>query len=374
MDLNVTFEVFQRVGTTGFDFVSVANVDNIISLTVTRRYTSYDTFTATLPVGDVDVSFFRQDNLVLIDDEYFYIDQVQGSVGDNGELVVSGKSLSAKAIKRIVARIYTATKRPEQIAYDHFHNEVVSPSQIARKIDYVSLLPIGTLTNASISYQNSYGVVMDEVESLMQTYDFGMREIATDYESPHQTIEFYKGEDKSNLVEFTVCFENLLDESFEQSNFDERTMAYVYGDGEGAKRTQVKIGDNLSGLERSEIYVDARDKQRTIQNDDGTETSLTDAQYNAMLLAEGNDKLSDQSATLTINGDIDLQSQLFVYKRDYNVGDRVKLTSEMFGLSKTALLSSVEETWDGDGHHLTPTWDKESPTVIDVLKRIAKGR
>ncbi|MDT2742943.1 Gp37-like protein, partial [Lactococcus garvieae] len=165
------------------------------------------------------------------------------------------------------------------IIYDHLNNEVVNPSQANRKIQYLSIAAPAALSTTNVDYQNSYGVVSDEVDNLCSTYDIGIREVGTNLQTPHNKLEIVKGRDLSDIVEFNVDFDNLLSESYESSNFDEATMAWVFGEGEGTARINVKLNDTLSGLEREEIYIDARDIQKQTQDGNGKDITLTDAQY-----------------------------------------------------------------------------------------------
>lgn len=382
-------EVFKRVGTSGFNFKSAGILDVFESLTVNWRYYTYSQFSLKILLEDVQkiifnnseeiqrrkdilFSLFISDNILNINDVYFYIDRVVCDDSTKGEVVISGKSLRAKSLKRIVYRIYHQTKKPEQIIYDHLNNEVVNPSQASRKIQYLSITSPGTLSTSTVDYQNSYGVVCDEVDALCSTYDIGIRETATNLQNPHNKLEIVKGKDLSDVVEFNVDFDNLLSESYESSNFDKATMAWVFGEGDGSARLNVKLNDNLAGLEREEIYVDARDIQKQTQNGSGKDITLTDSQYKAALTSRGIEKLAEQEEVLTINGDIDLESDLFVYGKDYELGDRVRFTSKLFNLTKTSVLAGIDETWDNTGHHMSPLWDKESPTVFDIIKRRIK--
>lgn len=382
-------EVFKRVGTSGFNFKSAGILDVFESLTVNWRYYTYSQFSLKILLEDVQkiifnnseeiqrrkdilFSLFISDNILNINDVYFYIDRVVCNDSTKGEVIISGKSLRAKSMKRIVYRIYHQTKKPEQIIYDHINNEVVNPSQASRKIQYLSITSPGTLSTSTVDYQNSYGVVCDEVDALCSTYDIGIRETATNLQNPHNKLEIVKGKDLSDVVEFNVDFDNLLSESYESSNFDEATMAWVFGEGDGSARLNVKLNDNLAGLEREEIYVDARDIQKQTQDGSGKDITLTDSQYKATLTSRGIEKLAEQEEVLTLNGDIDLESDLFVYGKDYELGDRVRFTSKLFNLTKTSVLAGIDETWDNTGHHMSPLWDKESPTVFDIIKRRIK--
>ncbi|EKF50902.1 siphovirus ReqiPepy6 Gp37-like family protein [Lactococcus garvieae] len=379
-------EVFKRVGTSGFTFESAGILDIFESLTVNWRYYTYSQFSLKILLKDIKkiissddkeaiekrntlTSLYTADNIVNINNVYFYIDRVMCDDSTNGNLVISGKSLRAKALKRIVYRVYHQTKRPELIIYDHLKNEVVTPGQVNRRILYLSIDEPKEISTEIADYQNSYGVVSDEVDNLCSTYDIGIREVGTSLQTPHNNLTIVKGRDLSDVVEFNVDFDNLISESYEASNFDEATMAWVFGEGEGKSRVNVKLNDSLAGLEREEVYVDARDIQKQTQDGNGNDITLTDAQYKAALTSRGISKLAEQEAVLTLNGDIDLENDLFIYGKDYQLGDRVRFTSKLFNLTKTSVLAGIDETWDSTGHHMSPLWDKESPTVFDIIKR-----
>ncbi|MBR8646333.1 hypothetical protein KEH51_29095 [[Brevibacterium] frigoritolerans] len=71
-----------------------------------------------------------------------------------------------KILRSYCLSIYNKTAPPEQIVWEHLNNEVVNPSDVKRKIQYLKLDTQANLGNKSIQYQNSYGVVAEEVETL----------------------------------------------------------------------------------------------------------------------------------------------------------------------------------------------------------------
>lgn len=362
-------EVYERIGSSGFKFQMTTVYETISSLRVNWRYQSFDTFTMRVPLDLLSISIFKVDNLVLIQDEFFYIDKAIVGKDTDKYMTVSGKSLVAKAMMRIIERTYqTASREPERIAYDLLSSNVTNANYL-RKMHYLRTQQTQkTFTGQKTDFQNSYGNVFEQIETLMLGYDFGIKEKPIDYDNPAQEVEFYRGRNVSNAVEFSKGFENLLVESYENSNDDERTTAYALGEGEGNVRKKVMIAPSLQGLERKELYVDARDLQMKITNDDGSETTLSNEQYEAVLKQRATEKLSERVALLELNGTIDLTSELFVFGRDYFVGDRVRITSEIFGLTKTSVITEIQEVWDG-GHSLEPTFGHSSPTLIDKLKR-----
>lgn len=367
---SIDIEVFQRNGSTGFNFSSAAIFDSAISLRIVWNYQSYDSFTLKVPLSIVNVALFQADNILLMQGEFFYVDKTTVDKDTDEFMTVEGKSLAAKAMMRIINSTYqTNSQLPELVAYNLLYKHVTNPTDANRKIAYLSLPSSApSLTTTAISYQDTYDVVLDQVTNLMTTYGFGMKETPTNYQNPAQRIDLYKGQDLSNVVQFSKDFENLIVESYEHSNYDERNTWYVLGEGEGTARQAVYINMSNTGLERKEAYADARDLQQTVRNNDGTETTLTNAQYQQVLTQRGKDKMAERVPVLEVNGTINLDSELFKFRTDYNVGDRVRITSKTFNLTKTSVLNSVEEVWE-KGHTMTPTFGNSSPTITDIIKR-----
>ena len=216
------------------------------------------------------------------------------------------------------------------------------------------------MTLANVQFQNSYGYVRDEIETLCQTYDFGFKESAVTAAGPSCLITFFKGQDKSNWIEFSVSNEMIISETYEANDYDEATTALIAGEGEGALRTILTLNDGNTSLERKELYVDARDLQS-----DG----LTTEQYNNSLYTRGASKLSEKQAVQLLDGDVNIESELYKYGVDYDVGDTVSVYSARFEVSTTKILTEMQETWDNTGHFLNPTFGKRSPTIADYIKR-----
>lgn len=370
----ISIETFTHVG--GFTFESSGILDEFKSLIVNWRAYSYNTFALTVLLENYTVDLLKNNSILLIDDCFFYVDSVKIDSNATGLVNVSGKSLLGKTTKRIVYPPYsTKANRPELIAYELINKNAIATTS-DRQLKYLSLGSAPNFGIKAISYQNSYGVLAEEVEQLSETYDFCVREIPENIVTPESRIEFYKGRDLSGDggVEFKAEFDNLKSESFEHSIDDFASVAYVFGEGEGAKRKMAITVQDLptgrpQGLELNEIYVDARDLQQSFQNESGATRTLTDEEYHVQLLQRGEQALSQRRKILNINGEIDLENHLFEYKVDYDLGDRVRVTSDLFGLTKTSILTEMEEVWDTEGYHLTPTFDKESPTIFDKLRR-----
>lgn len=361
-------EVFKQDLSNQWTFTSEKVFDGFKSLMVFLNYYTYSTFKLHVGLTAENIRLFVPETVLYMEGLYFYVDSVNVPDASNAELIVDGKSLLGKMGDRIIYRNYSRSARPEQIVWDHLSNEVINPSDAKRKIHYLSLDPVPNLGNASIQYQNSYGNVATQVETLCTSYDFGIRETAQSLSEPGNKLEIYRGRDLSQIVEFSEDYENLTKAGYQNNTVDESTTALVFGEGEGSERQSVIVNPTIEGLARKELYVDARDLQ---QNSD--EANLTNAEYQAALTNRGNAKLAERKRILTLTGETPVNSKLFKLGVDYWLGDTVTIKSKLFNLRKESVITTIKKTYDSKGLFIEPIFGKETPTIFDILGRESKG-
>lgn len=304
----------------------------------------------------------RKGNAIRIGGVFYYIDSARVDDLESGELVIRGKSMAALMNERIVWENYSRQARPEVIMHDLANKHVVSPTNSARKLHQITLASVPNLGSPSVRFQNSYGIVLEQLEKLAEAHSIGFKETALDPFIPASHITFVKSRDLSGSVEFTTDAENVISESFEESDYDEKNIAIVAGEGEGAEREVISLGSG-SGLDRKELYVDARDLQK--ENDDVT---MTDTEYRQALTERGVQKLAEHQPVLILDGDINVQNQLYEYGVDYELGDIVRRSSPTFQLAYNAQITEIQEIYE-NGLQVIPTFGKRSPTLIDLIKR-----
>ncbi|WP_165005994.1 MULTISPECIES: siphovirus ReqiPepy6 Gp37-like family protein [unclassified Enterococcus] len=357
-------EIFTQDSQDQWHFESEKVFDGFKSLTINLNYYTYSDFELFVGLKNEHIRMFVPDTVIYMEGLYFYVDNAAVDDQSTMQLKVSGKSLLGKANDRIVQRLYNKTARPEQIVWDHLNAEVVNPSDTKRRIQYLKLDAAPNLGNSSIQYQNSYGNVAEEIETLCTSYDFGIRETAERLGKPTNKLSIYRGKDVSEVVEFSDVYENLTKAGYQNNNFDESTTALVYGEGEGSTRKSVVVNGEKIGLERKELYVDARDLQQN-----SNDTNLTDAQYLAALSNRGSSKLAERRRILTLTGEVPIHSKLFELGKDYDLGDTVSVKSDLYNLKKKSTITTIKKTYDSKGLFIEPVFGKETPTVFDILGR-----
>lgn len=314
-----------------------------------------------LPLSQKHIDNLRPETTLFIDGIFYFIDDVDGQDYD---LMVRGKSLMAKSEKRVIDTNYNRQARPEVIGHDLLNRFVVNPTVSGQRVKFLSLASVANLRTPSIRYQNSYGFVMESIEELCTTYGFGFIEVPNDIYNPSSLITFKAVDDVSDVVEFSVGNENLLSESYKNNNFDESNVAIVLGEGEGAERRRVVVNNHIVGLERKELYVDARDIQSEVDD-----VKMSNAEYDALLRERGLAKLAERNKVLALESEINTRGKLFIYGKDYGLGSRVSVKSSKYLLEYKAIIESVTKTWDSTGHYIDPQFGDRTPNVIEMLKR-----
>ena len=216
----------------------------------------------------------------------------------------------------------------------------------------------------------TWGSVLDAEIKLAEVSGLGFT-VLFDPETGTETFKVYKGVDRSDETNpgyvgyFGTDVGNIQDVSVTSGTTDYKNVAVVAGAGEGAERDVriVSLG-NVSGENRRELYVDARDLQREYQvatptgelDEKGTplypyEPRLyTDTEYNAMLDARGLEKLAECLRTFSITCTI-VQNNI-QYGVDYFLGDRMPVKLPEYGIYASARISSVTMVYERDGNKI----------------------
>lgn len=236
-------------------------------------------------------------------------------------------------------------------------------------------LPIGISTAAGYSERTDTEItwhsVLDAEKTLAESSGLGFK-VLFDPETGAETLKVYKGIDRSKetFAGYTGYFgadvDNVTNATATFGAADYKNVAIVAGAGEGSARTvrTVSLG-NVSKENRRELYVDARDLQRTYQvatptgetDKNGnpiysyTDKTYTDAEYNALLDARGMEKLAEHLRTVSITCDIDQNN--IQYGKDYSLGDRMPIKIASMNIKASARISKITMIYEKTGQKIT---------------------
>lgn len=168
------------------------------------------------------------------------------------------------------------------------------------------------------------------------------------------TVDIYKGVDRSYnqserpYVVFSETFENLYGTEYVYESEDYANMTLVGGEGEGGDRIYSYVNNDVSGLERYEIFTDARDIS---QNLDSEDEAISYEDYLLLLDERGRENLADKVIAEGFSGEV--VNFTFKYGIDFFIGDIVTVINK-YGIQKNVRVLSAIESDDDTGTKLIP--------------------
>ena len=347
----------------------IDEIDKFTSLQWVRKYHETGTFELHCPVTSHNIKTLIRGNLIWKkgSKEVGIIEYRNLSINQAGEEQL-----------KLVGRFYTSvlSRRILRTTENHQNKlvELIVRSMVDKNcittVD-VRKLPIllGTLNNFAekINYQNTYGDLLEELTKLSLTSGVGFY-IRTDLSAQKHYFETFKGIDRSinqgvnSPVVFSRDYDNFYEQEYTDSDNDLKTTAIVAGEGEGSERTVIEVLDNYTGLDRRELFVDARDLQKEV---DGV--VMTDTEYRNILTQRGNEKLSEYKELQTFEGKIITKN--YEYKKDYDLGDIVTVLDKNWDVAVDTRITEITEIYENGKIEIVPVLGNKIPTVLDKLKR-----
>ena len=362
-------------------FDSLGEINKYTSLIWPDKFNGYTSFELNAPVTPENRNLIKKGNIIWCGgNNACIIEIIQSDMNENGQKTykVKGRTLEMLLTTRIIWGTYNCVGKYSSTAmYEIVDKQCVNPTDSYRKIPFLECAEDKQLGKI-ISFQKTGGEVYDAVESIATDAELGFdilfrpREkklIFKVTEGVDRTV-FSTSGDVSNLVIFSTDLEDILSSSYYTNDQDVKTLAYVSGEGEGTDRIYITSGNTATkGLLRREMYVDARDLQSKVSNEDGTITQISDNDYRDMLNDRGTEKLAECitaesfEAKMRVIGNIQ-----YKYGIDYNKGDKVIIQDTELGVQVIGKVTEISENYD-DEYELIITFGYSYPTLIQKVKR-----
>lgn len=259
-------------------------------------------------------------------------------------------------------------------------------------------------------------VVTDDLLQLIvktcKAYNYGFR-VSYNLQTQKLVFRLYKGKNKATTeseeyVEFSPAFSNIISSEFEIDASGYKNVVYVgykTAADEFALLSLYNGETEPQGENRKEIYVDGTGTSRSITidelqsifhgnvkrnptsggeagyyyvttggdeikvatfeastNSDGEyeeKITLTDYTYLLLIRALGRNALAENVETQSFSGEVDT-IDTYEYKKDYNLGDTVKVVNE-YGIEAEAQISEIMESDDTDnGYAVEPKFEYQN--------------
>lgn len=350
-------------------------IDSFESLIWDRQYYKTGSFKlhVTLPESDNEafeiINLLQKGNILMKDDspeEAAYIEDLVLDDEDSETMVVSGFFIDNFISERLIWGQQTYSGSIEEVMKQFVKMNAITPVDPKRIIPNLSL-SLNREINKIANEVNSYANLAEQVEELALKYDVGWR-VLFDLENKKYVFDVYEGKDLTvnqtinPQAIFSMEYENILEQSFTDSNAGFKNMALIAGQGEGAERKLAVINNNVSGFERRELFVDARDLSQ--EKEDGTPISETE--YVSMLVSRGESKLAELQPIQTFESEISVLSNL-IYKQDFDLGDKVTIQNNRWGITLNTRITSVKEVYEKNSRDIRVNFGSNIPTLIDRI-------
>ena len=359
-------------------------VEKIASLIWTRRYWSCGEFKLLVPFTEEHSRMLVKNNIIMKrgDDEAAQIRYVHITKNSQGleEIEVQGKFLIAWIGKRIIKKQIITNDTTQNILYRIVRENVTNPADTARKIPDVSIATDDEDTESGVIDYTSeqYTNAQLAAETAAKAAKLGIR-MRTDARTGAHVFSVYEGRDLTagNTAGNAPCifsqeFDNIVEQEYTNSVENLKTTAFVGGEEkEGVARKVAEAGGSAAGLAREEVFINATDIVQEYEDDDGTQVTLTDTEYLALLSARGAEELEQYAETLSFGSKINTFANL-IYRTDYDLGDRVTCVNKRWGIRIDVRITEIAETYQNNVEEIDITFGESLPALLTQIRQITK--
>jgi hypothetical protein len=341
--------------------------DDLSFLTSIKAYSSfYFERNLTMPgefqivLGIKYAEYFKEDYYIYLSRKKAFIIEIVIEDEKKNTITVKGKDVKSILNRRITipptGQAYqTLTANGETLIKNLVNLNCINPVDASRVIP--GLVMAANQNRGETALWNSrYKNLTKEAENIATLTGLGWT-VEVDQVNRQLIFDVVKGVDRSHgqsinsPVTFSKKFKNMKNALRSVNTGNYKNYAYVAGQGEGAAREVVTVtnGDDISGLKRRELVVDARD------------LSTTDGLY-----SRGNTKLTE--TVIVKSSEMEITNNNFIYEEDWDLGDIVTVqTSTGYESQQVTEIREIYES----AETIEITTGNPSKTVAAKIKEIS---
>lgn len=377
---------------------------------VLRKYTFMQYVDKFNGVGELKINAILCDeNLYLFDEnEVFFVAFDKTTMGRIDKVVkdsdsefertieITGRMIKYKLQTSVVYKQQIYSGRTAEVVKQLVENNMcVGSVGSKRYINFEFNIPgdrLGEMTQIN-NGQWTGGSVYDAIQPLLQTDNMGfeIKPVITErYEiaenAPTTNIrkwyfDIVLGEDRTRNnkrgnkpVVFSHSLSNLMRSTYEKDMKDYCNVAYVAGEGEGNNRTWIEVyQDGVTGTDnewdavgwlRDELFIDARDLQKTMDK-----KTYTDTDYEEMLKQRGKENLKEHIVFVSYDSTVTNENEKYKYGVDFKNGDFVTVVDNELGLTADVQITEVTKSREGSREILDITFGYRSIQMSERLRK-----
>lgn len=333
----------------------IAIVDTYTSFIWTDRYQEAGDFELCMPMDQILLSYIKRDHYLWRNDsEHVMIIEsikIESDSEDGDRAIITGRSLESILDRRVIWGLKNLSGDFQDAVKTLLEECIISPSKPERKIANFKFEATDDtrITDLSIDTQYTGDNLYEVICALCKERNIGFKVTLND--SKQFVFKLYSGDDRSYdqfqnpYVVFSPNFDNIIDSTYQESSEGLKNVTLVGGEGEGTERRYTAVG-NIEGLERRELFTDARD----ISSDDDTDMteSFDFTQY-------PNQVFNNSSKTFITNGNfnscmVDVSDfagrTISISIPKYNNGQGVKSNLATILVNSSRQYISTLKVWD----------------------------
>ena len=257
-------------------------------------------------------------------------------VGSTGKKTLMYITAVESANKKIIATGFPAVRLlKDRVSVKEIKNENVETALrgLVSEMNPFPFVSLGEISGISAVFSNQISdkSLLEYCTEMCQQTNCGFI-MRHDKQNKKLLFEVYKPEENKAL-RFSPDYGNLSDESYSVSIGNFKNVAVVAGQGISESRVTVVVGDTeTTGLNRNELYCDARFLQQT--------TDESDADYKKRLENYGFEKLAEQINIEKISFSINPED----FGKKYNLGDVITCMLPTIGVKLKTRITGFSET------------------------------
>ena len=270
----------------------------------------------------------------------------QYEAGRGYTITVTGRQAKQILGKRIINKQTQLASDVTTAVFNLIRDHAGENAGEVRKIDGLAELT-STVAQPITETQVSYANLLDYTDELLKAYEVGSELTITNEATFRYNL--FEGVDRGDTVIFSQTFDNLNSSKYRRSTRQQRTHFLVGGQGEGTERIlqEYDSAPSARGIDRAEIFIDAKDVSSKYTDTDGTEKELdlTTAaglnKYRGWLTERGKAQSAEYTLVETFEGEINAQGSRYAFGVDYNLGDRVRVQDDFMGVYITPRILKI---------------------------------
>lgn len=330
-------------------------------------------------LNDEATELLKSENIIWIaDDTAGIIENFELKNDDSGlTITVKGRLLTSILDRRVLWGTYNMYGKPAVLMAYLVDECCVTPTRGTVENRVIDIVTIGDTptTSSAIRVQSTGGNLLDVVSNIGNDNLVSFK-LAFNPETNKAVFTTRYGVNRTtdqsdnDPVFYSTTLDDVLSSDYIYDSSNYKNAAYIGGqiNEEDQSRVYAAVEGEESGLDRRELFVDARDLSDVVY-EEGVQTYLTDTGYQEVLINRGKDKLGECQISKTFEVSVRVLDPTYEYGADFYLGDTITLIDESLGITVDAVVTAVQRSITDQGEEMVFTFGYSQPTIYEKLRR-----